>query len=532
MIKRTKVKLDDEYIVLSHLIMDSDALSFAYRRYKAGELKTHHFTQHFQPIFRWIIKYYGDYGKAPGRTIQRIYKRKQKYLGQSAELIEDYLDRLATEYASLQEEASEYIINEVILDFIRQQALNRAMDRIQNNLDKGDIAKAEAIAGDYRQLLIEEEDLDLLIPGSEDATTDYFARDLTKDVVFRFPNELGWMIGNMEKGWLVAITGIEKSGKSYLLQEIGLQAAMHQKKKVLVINLELTEKEQANRVHRRLSGTANRKMRHTIPIFDCDNNQYNTCEVLSEPPNRKPLFDNRKQEVNFFRRRRWIPCDQCRNEKVTGKTPRTKRFIPAIWFKTRKLKEVTEGRVKNALRERKMQRLGNFRVKCFPRFSKTFDEVYDWIKRYIEKTGWYPDMIIWDYLDILAPETGNLQERIDVDRKWKKASMVAGEMNCLCLTADQATKASRKQRSLDIMSTSESKTKDSHLDVRVAINQMGVELAMGLIRVGVLFHRHEAYDPNREIIVAQNLMAADPLLDFVYWHRKNMDYPVYADVLR
>lgn len=523
--------MDDEYIVLSHMVMDTDALSFAYRRYRAGELKTRHFTQHYQPIFRWLIKYYGDYTKAPKRTIQRIFKRKQKHLGDSAELIEEYLDRLATEHADLQEDATEYIVKDVILNFIREQNLTIALDRIQQRLDRGEIEEAESIAAKYRQIDEEEEEenLGVIIPPTIDDVTDYFSRDLAGDVVFRFDDPLGWLVGPLERGWLVGVTGIEKSGKSYLMQEIGLQAAMYQKKKVLVINLELTKKAQRNRVHRRIAGTGNNRDRIVIPQFDCENNQAGTCQVLKHLPNKKNLFRAPGEDVNFFKRRRWITCDKCRDKKADSKTPRAERFVPAIWFRTKLMKETTEIRVKNAIKEYRMMRLNNFRVKCFPRFSVTFDDAYDFILRYIDKTGWIPDIIIWDYLDILAPEAGGLQERIDVDRKWKKASKLSGELNCLSFTADQANKASRTQRSLDNMSTSESKTKDSHLDVRIAINQMAEELAIGLIRLSILFHRHNDFDPRREIMAAQNLTAANPLLDTVYWHSKKQNYRVIAD---
>ena len=107
----------------------------------------------------------------------------------------------------------------------------------------------------------------------------------------------------------------------------------------------------------------------------------------------------------------------------------------------------------------------------------------------------------------------NLQERIDVDRKWKKASRMTGEMNCLVVTADQATKTSRTQYVLDQMSTSESKTKDGHLDVRVAINQTDDEKELGIARMGVLFHRHIMFSLKQEILVTQRLATAEPMRD-------------------
>ena len=173
-----------------------------------------------------------------------------------------------------------------------------------------------------------------------------------------------------------------------------------------------------------------------------------------------------------------------------------------------------------------MMRLSDFRVKCFPRYSVTFDEARTWIMRYMDKSKWYPDIIMFDYLDILAPEQGNLQERIDVDRKWKKGSKLAGELNCLVLNADQATKASRTQYALDQMSTSESKTKDSHLDVRIAINQTDSEKALGIIRTSVLFHRHASFNIKREVLVTQRLATGESMMDNAFLFDRGKKYRV------
>ncbi len=532
MIRRTKVKLDDEYAVLSHMIMDKGALRFAYTRYKRGELKTRHFTAHYQPVFRWLIKYYKDYEKAPRRTIQRIFNKRKKFLGDRAELIEDYLARLANEYSEIQEEGSDFVIRELILDFIKRQTLTATMDSIQATLDKGDTDKAEAIALSLTKIEDEEEDLDTIAPATLEDLKAFYSEDTHRDIVYMFTPPLGGMVGPLERGWLGAVTGIEKSGKSYLLQEIGLNAAIYQKRKVLTINLELNKKQQRTRVQRRLSQCGKETERIVVPVFDCKNNQFNTCEVRKAPLNKSNLFRSPNEDVNFYIRRRWKTCTKCRGQKIKRTTPITKRFIPKIWFKTKKIYEATEIRIRKAYRELQAMRLNNYRVKCFPRFSKSFDEVYDYIKRYVEEANWKPDIVIFDYLDILAPETGNLQERIDIDRKWKKASQLAGEMGCLVLTADQANKASRQQRSLNQMSTSESKTKDSHLDVRLAINQTSDELSLGLVRLSILFHRHASFDPRNEIMVTQNLSIANPLTDSVWWPSKEERYRVFAEKLR
>jgi len=537
MITRSEVNSDNEYTILSYMIMNKDVLSFAYNRYKSGDLKTKHFTEHFRPIFRWLVRYHSEYQKAPKTTIQKIFEQKQKSLGSKSDLVEESLARLAEEYLELQEEDHfdpEYINKEILLNFIRQQEINSTIEKIQDKIDSNNLEEAEELLTRHPKISYEDEDANLgvIIPLTVEDAREHFRESAEeKDIVYQFDGAFGKLVGPLERSWLVAITGVEKSGKSYTLQEIAYDAAVYQKKKVLIINLELNKKMARNRLQRRISCTQNlyrdRKSSKIIyPIFDCENNQFGTCKILKELPNGESLFKKPGEVLSYGNYRKWITCTKCRDEKYRANASRNKIYIPALWFEKERVKKLTESRVTKAMKRKKMMRLGNLRVKCFPRFSVTFDETYDLIRRYFDKTKFEPDIIIWDYLDILAAELPGLQERIDVDRKWKKASKVCGELNCLGFTADQANKISREQRSLTQMSTSESKTKDSHLDVRIAINQTLPEMDLNVMRLNVLFHRHAEFNPSREVMVTQRLSTAESYLDNNYWASKKNNYPV------
>ncbi len=73
MITRETINPENEYTIMGTMIMDTEVLSAVYNRYKAGSLKTRHFTGSFRPIFRWLIRYYSSHRKAPKRTIQKIF---------------------------------------------------------------------------------------------------------------------------------------------------------------------------------------------------------------------------------------------------------------------------------------------------------------------------------------------------------------------------------------------------------------------------------------------------------------------------
>ena len=534
MIKRRVVSPNNEYLLLSNMIMDNEVISAAYNRYKSGELKTNHITSGFRPVFRWLIQYYGNHRKAPKRTIQKIFDIRGKSLNKdSKELVGEYLDRLAEEYSEYEEDADpEYVRFEILPNFIRERELTFRLEKAQDNLEQGKIEDAEKLVTAYAKIEKEETDKNIgtIIPYTKEDLEQNYNTSLGEPI-FRFDGDLGRLIRPLCKSWLVAIMGVEKSGKSYLLQEMAYQAALYQRKKVLIINLELNQNLARNRLWRRISKTANKEdAGHMVyPILDCENNQNRTCKILKRYPNKKALFKVPDETVLFARNKKWKVCQKCKDGKNTKwNTAKTKRFVPAVWFEKteRKIREINEMRVQRSLNRRRFNNLKNLRIKCFPRFSVTFDEVYDYILRYMDKTKWVPNFIVFDYLDILAPEASNLQERIDIDRKWKKASKMAGELNCLVATADQANKAGRVAYMLDQMSTTESKTKDSHLDVRIAINQRSIDKAIAIARLNVLFHRHAGFSVEKEVVTTQRLETAEPLMDCASIFRRMERIPV------
>jgi len=537
MIKRRRVpkeEIEKEWIILSFMIMNNRVLSNVYKRYKTKEFKTKYFSEYFRPIARWLFRHFSIYKKAPKDAIQNIYEQRKNSLGGKQKIIEEYLSRLAEEYVLFKERSidPEYIIKDVIADFIRERQVNDLMEKANEQIKLSQFDEVENILSSYRKVTIEEEDEELgtLIPLTTKDVDEYYDHNPTEDIVYKFNGDLNYLAGNLEKSWLVAVSGTEKSGKSYFLQEIAFDAAMYQRKKVLIINLELSKKLVRNRLQRRISCTSNKRGtgRKLYPIFDCQNNQTGKCKV-EECKNPYPLYNKDNESVEFQNRRDWEICTKCRYEQTRRNVAITKRFLPAIWYNSIRLKEVSKIRVRKALKENEMQGLKNLRVKCFPRYSVSFDDTTDYIYNYIEKKKWKPDIIVYDYLDILAREQG-LEGRFDIDEKWKKASRLSSELDVLVLTADQANKIARENRSLTQMSTTENKGKDSHLDVRIAINKTPKELDLGLMRISVLFHRHEEFTPEREVMVTQRLATADPILDSTMWYRKRDYYPVNASI--
>jgi len=163
----------------------------------------------------------------------------------------------------------------------------------------------------------------------------------------------------------------------------------------------------------------------------------------------------------------------------------------------------------------------NLRIKSYPRFSANIYDIVNELDDLEYSEGFIPDVLVIDYLDILAYPPGSYKsERDFINTTWKMAAQIAGEKNCLVITADQADAPSRGKRNLDQTSFTDDKRKDAHLDMRIAINQTFSEKQRKIARITNLFHRHKYFHPEKEVLILQELSLGQPLLDSVWWNKK------------
>ena len=78
------------------------------------------------------------------------------------------------------------------------------------------------------------------------------------------------------------------------------------------------------------------------------------------------------------------------------------------------------------------------------------------------------------------------------------------------------------------MCTSESKTKDAHLDLRITLNTTDIEYDLGLQRIGMLFRR-KGKCLNSEIMLTQRRETGNMILDSEWWFNNNTHYPTIKE---
>ena len=206
------------------------------------------------------------------------------------------------------------------------------------------------------------------------------------------------------------------------------------------------------------------------------------------------------------------PCTACRG---------TKDFYPATWYQTQNQKEPLSPEVV-ARKVKTFKKLygDNLRIRCFPSFSAGFDEAIAELEN-LKNQGFEPDIILFDYFDIMEGEVANELE--DENRKWKKGKGLAGEKHALVINCHQGNREAEEKASMKQRHTGGNIKKLQHLDLDITLNQTELDKKRGIMRIGLLVNRHAEGVERGEVIVLQQLNLGMPLLDSEWFRKKKVE---------
>jgi hypothetical protein len=522
---------DDEMTIIAFMIMNDDVAMSCYRRYTANELKTKHFGEYFRPLFRSLISYIGKFSSAPRFTIEKLYE-KMRIDPDSKSIIGEYLERIAEQYEQIVERQSAdptYVILEVVPNFIREQEGKLLVERIEQAIDQGRHSDIDEAIEEFKH--IEDEDnadisFGTTTPFSAQAVENFYSTDAIDKSIMRLPGAISGVVPPIVRKKLYAITGVEKAGKTSWIGEIIYRAVVLERAKVLWINCEMDDEDLSEFFWRRFTKTASDKEhsgRVVYPVFDCLNNQLDRCEILDKSLNGDRLYETGRLAY-YPRNKGWKVCTKCRNDRTRFQKP-TKIYIPAIWFEQDRVRQLRRGTIARAIKLNRTLKLGRLRTKTFPRLSVKLTDVERYVRTYCARNKFNPDILVLDYPDIIAPEEGKLLDRQNVDYIWKKCAGLTHELGTATIVADQATKAARSKRSIERDDTSEAKTKDAHLDVRITLNMNDEEEELGVQRVGILYRR-KGKRTTSQVMVTQRRETGEMLLDSEWWFGKDTSYMI------
>jgi replicative DNA helicase len=500
-IRRRRIEDDVEERVLTGMIVSDKVLRDTVTMIRKDSFQ----NPYAQTVARWIQDYYRQYRKSPQSHIQDIYNiEKNRLKDEESVLIASFLSKLSSKFEDEEKVNEDYLIDKAT-QFFKKRTLKTISEKMESFLELDKVEEAERELQTYKQI---SKDVSNVIDLLSDEELKKFFRDEANEAnkLFRMPGKLGELIGDFERGTLVAVMAPAKRGKSFMLLEISVQAYF-EKFNVLIISLEMDAFRMKRRFVKRITAFGDEAKGYVYPCFDCFRNQINSC-VRPQRTNKIKLrnSDGEKPET-FDPTLDYKPCDVCRGKN--------KNYLPETWF------TVIQRQKRNLRNSMKVfqatkSMYGEDRVKliCYPKFSANVSQIKADIDTLEFNENFIPDVIVIDYADILAPEDGRLSEGRDrSDATWKMFGNLASTRRALVVTASQTNRLSFKKKNVIDVDVAEDIRKLANVEMMLSLSQTPEEKRQGLIRVAVVAGREDEFDQYKSCLVLQNLNLCQSYLD-------------------
>ena len=459
-------------------------------------------VEYSKTLVNWIREYYDNYDKAPGKDIESIFLVKREQLKpEIASLLQTYLNNLSENYEEEANINEEYVLDQTI-NYLKTKGLAFHTQKIQALLDLGEIEEAEKEIASYKEI---EKVTSKWINPLDDA---YIERALTEDTdyLFKLDGALGQLIGGIKRGYLVSIMGPMKRGKTFYLQEF-MFGAITSGLRVAFISLEMTDKEVSTRAYKRMSGFTDSGGEVIFPVFDCQLNQTGDCR-MSERTNDIVLVDDEGEVPQYTSDLEYRPCTACRYSSNRD------RYKVAVWYEIKNTNILeAKGMIKNAKGFKTMYGKNAMRVLAYPMNSANVKDIERDLDLLEYTENWVPDVLLIDYADILGAEDSRLTGRESTNETWKSLKGMGQKRKCAVIVPTQSNRASIENKHVKQTNTGEDIRKVAHVDIMCVLNQTPVEKRGGIMRVGVIAHRHKMFDEFIQAEVLQQLRAGQPYLD-------------------
>ncbi len=463
----TKINIDQEQRILSKLIHDP-----RFHTEVLPALEPQYFTTpESRLIYEWIAEYSARHNKAPDKDTAFFFAKNSEGIKKEAlPILEAHVERLVKEPEA---EITYSLELDSTTDWIAQRKLECLIDDLKRYLAQGDLDKAQAEISDYKRPNIgRTASIDVF----QDLNNAYEAFNASTDALFRFPEALGEVVGDIARGDFVAFVGPPKRGKTWWLMHSAYTASIFLRR-TLYINLEMTQQQCTRRFWQPVFKGTGAYGDYRVPKFVRNEDRTFSIEYETKKPARIDLSDPKAFDAV---------------KTILPNVPKTQS--------DKYLKMITR-----------------------PTGTFTLDDLRAELHslRYYE--DFTPDVIVIDYADIMAG-TGR-EERHRLNAIWAGLRGFAQEYDCAIITASQSGRqtmdGAKDVHGSDIV---EDMRKLAHVTMAIAINQNEKEREMGLTRLKPIIRREG--DDHREVVVLQTLKEGR-----IHAASRPMDMVRYEDAL-
>jgi len=479
-------------------------------------------------IMSWCIEYFNKYKKAPGKDINDIYMQKirdKAITEKQGDFIEDILENLSLE--SEKEELNiEYLSDQLVM-YSKACKMMGYAEQIQDEIQNGNVLEAERLLTSYTPPnTIKSNSVTPL----EDVQQIKDAFLNTAQPVISLPGDLGDMVNHtLTRDSFVALLGQNKSGKSFWLEYLAIRAA-RQKKKVLFMQCgDMSQAQMERRIGIYFGGKSDLKKYCGdlwVPVIDCCHNLTGKCELKHregghDAPGPLSQFKHgalrKTWKMNFGIYEKalkeytdHVPCTECRRDRDL-----VRNYLGGVWYKKREEVDPLTWKDVYKLNKKFNKLLSNIKLVTYPSDRLTMSGIYSEFE-ILERQGFIPDVIVLDYIDIMASEKydRNLPQRERINKIWQNARTLSQEKRILFLTATQSDAPGFNKLYLGKDNFSDSRTKLDHVTAMFGINTSREERIMGITRINDIVGRET--EGTHSVYVTNRLQLGRPVLGSFY----------------
>lgn len=499
---RNKIENVIEEKILTCLITSDE-----YCRIVIPILKFDYFqVDYIKKIVKWCVEYFGIYEKAPNLALQDIYEFEKVNLNESElDLIAIFLNKLSVTYREQEKLNLEYFLDKT-KKYFKKRMIRSIAERIIVHTDRDQVEEAEDELTGYIKVMPDVSKW-ISLYGDKDFRRSVLSpeRQLSKEL-FKFPGQLGELLGMFKRGQSVCVLGVFKKGKSWMLQEFATVSSK-ERCKVAYVSLEMDETEVGERFFKEEMSAPLFDQDILYPMFDCRRNQEVTCSLPFRTNSVRLNMNAESELLKLYNRyREYIPCIHCR-------TPKQPDYIPAVWYQSIYRQGITLPDIDKKLDSIVRMYGDNIYLITYPMYSVGLKRVETDVNKLEYEKGITIDVLLIDYPNLLAPDNKQLSKVERVDETWKNMKRIASSRRCLVVGPHQSTRVGTKKKSLEEEDISGFIEILGHVDKTISVNQSDQEKERGIARVGVLGSRDRKFSKIQQAMILQNLDVGQVVLD-------------------
>ena len=405
----------------------------------------------------WCVKHYRKYGKPPKRQVELYFdKWSESREGRdrdTVKLVEKFLTAMSSEYAAGKKVQVEHVLD-LAGEYFTKVRAEQALGVAESLLEDGKVAEAVTALKSVDTVEVATDSRIYVLNSAEAMKSAFEAKSET---LIQYPGPLGVFFGPaLERSAFVVCEAIEKAGKSTVLIDMAFRAVTHGGRKVAFFEAgDLTQHQLLMRFYVRAAGHPSRL-----------------------DPSRPVL----------------VPTAIERPERAGDK--------PTVVREERKFdKPLTIRRAEKALAKHAAYR-DNLILHVHPANTLTVDKINATLDRYERESGWVADVVIVDYIDLLAPADGKAEVRHQINRVWKDLSALRQRRHCLVLGATQASAGGYDTDILTMKHFSENKLKHAHVSGMFGLMRDDEDKQFGLSRLNWIAGRDWEYETKAQVFAA------------------------------